>query len=129
MSLLRPTLGDLLDRHCIVSLKLLHGGAKGRMVSHFIDEFEDLSKALWGKDRVKEDLAQALANVHRQLWRAQDKLESFEKLDDVNVYDVAYTAFEIRKLNRERARLKKAIDKESGEFLGEEKIYPKRVPE
>lgn len=123
MSVLDPTTADLVDRQAILSLKLLHGYRLGLDTSHFEDEFKDIVDVLEGKTPPVSEV-EALHNVHRQLWKEQEKLEGFKKLDDVNVYQVAYCAFEIRKLNRERARLKEAIDKATGEWRGQEKVYP-----
>ena len=122
MSLLNPCCGEISDRLTILSLKILHGDAAGKDVTHFVNERNGLLTKLKGRELNGAwfDLVLQLGAVNAALWQRTDELrgylEEYERPGDM--YDWAsegQCGRAIMRLNDERARLVHAINVVSGD--------------
>jgi hypothetical protein len=122
MAFLNPSIGDLWDRALVLDLKIMHGWAQGKDVSHFRQELSDIQritiKSLGNKDLGK--ILRELRNVHERLWDATSL--QWEAKDDASPFFLAWLAKETRDLNRKRTELKEQIEKLFNEWKGQDKI-------
>lgn len=129
--LIDPGLGEICDRLTILSLKILHGGQRGKRVEHFTSEQTALLQQVRSRtlNAVWFDKVLELAAVNAALWQAEDQLRAYRqdaKVGAVGVEalweDAAICAFRIQELNDQRAGLIKAINQDVGDSNGEEKL-------
>lgn len=144
--LAHPTLGDILDRLTILSLKILHGRAAGKSVTHFEAEYAELFDWFWQRGPHQPGVfnhALQLAAVNAALWTAEDELRPWQKwwtetgpgspgsspgssvtrgFNSDTVYIIAGVALRIQQLNDQRADLVARINLLMGGVVGEEKL-------
>lgn len=113
MSLLHPTTGDLLDRLCVLALKL------GKS-PHFADEVEEIEKALANRE-IKGLHVIQLAMIHLHLWNLTEDQQAFIVGHETD-WKGAEILVSLRRCNEERYKLREEIDRESREFKGAEKV-------
>lgn len=109
MSLLHPTLGELLDRLTILDLKVEHAPER----QHFHQEREAIRDAILRRF-LNEDLLSALVVVNRRLWNCNEIIAVGEPTLDLGR--------KMWELNLERNRLIEAINMAAGEYVGPEKV-------
>lgn len=133
MSLLHPTLGDLIDRFSILTLKQRHSDAE-----HFRTEAIEIGKEVTARlARLSQltrkeigSLGAEVLNINTLLWDKTEEhyredwigLTSSAHTDEVRGYRACELLVELRDCNKERIRLKEEIDRLSGEFRGKEKV-------
>ena len=129
MSLLKPSLGDLIDRFSILTLKKRYSDSE-----HFREESIAVGTAVTERMKglsilLRKEIGALgidVLNVNTLLWKRTDEHYQTDwcSVDyDSQTSDRACKLLvEIMNLNKERIRLKEEIDKLSGEFLGREKI-------
>lgn len=127
MSLLNPTPGELIDRLSILDLKLYFGGAK-----HFNEEYKEVIAQLTYQlaTQVRSDeeryalvmLGGRLGIVNMLLWQATDEHKDFLPEGPKDLERGADLLIRLRKLNKERVRLREEIDKLLGAYAGPEKV-------
>lgn len=114
MSLLHPTLGEMIERFLLLRLKIRHGEILGKDIAHFEKEKTEIREALRKRDKwPREQLMQDLMQVQAQLWGL---------IERANNGDEHLRAAFVQKVNRRRIEIREQIDKEAGEFQGEEKL-------
>lgn len=131
MSLLKPTLGECLDRLSILELKVEHGGAK-----HHQEELDEITRLVFLKvldersaKRVAQ-LARELKIINQHLWNLTDDQRNFCLPPSWHAYEEAAARCEkgaqllidIREANNDRITIREKIDQLAGEFLGHEKV-------
>ena len=127
MSLLKPTLGDLIDRLAVVELKIEAIEAAGKSGgNHFRVERDGIRLALYPKCDIFRhanlpEVAQ-LAVAHREMWGLTDRMSRFLDVTPDNALEVGWIGLQLFKLNKRRAELKEAIDRAAGEYQGPEKL-------
>ena len=133
--LINPGVGELSDRLSILALKILIGGQDGKDVAHFQAE----SAAILVQLRTKElngkwfEGYTRLAAVNACLWHAEDDLRALRAPGangtpaSVPIPRAITLAFQIQTLNDQRAEAITAINKETGELLGSEKLTEKTI--
>jgi hypothetical protein len=116
--------GELFDRIGILELK------RSRLPAHRVLAIErQLAAARAERDRqfvpsvALSALADALAQVNRELWEIEDELRSCERLADFGD-DFIALARSVYSINDRRAALKRRIDELVGSELSEQKSYP-----
>lgn len=128
MTLLEPTIGEVLDRMAIVSLKLLHGGGE-----HFKAEHVGLTKRfheLWDVGHLTEEefstlqiALDQLVAVNTKLWDAtEEQTQAAQGRFEQSESDAACLLQRIHHLNKKRVRLREEIDKLLGQYKGPEKV-------
>jgi hypothetical protein len=117
-----------------LSLKLLYGHAAGKSVDHFARERDVLLSQIRARTLNGSWFEQvlALAAVNAALWQAEDALRTWrnepEGKGNIDNYDeaaqesIARLAFTIQDLNDQRADLVAAINTQTGERDGAEKL-------
>ncbi len=116
MRLLNPSPGELLDRRTILHLKIEAGRQRQLDVGHFREELESIEAALadWlrrnaGADRqAYEAAARELADVNRQLWRAEDEVRQLPRSERDRLAELAKW---IPELNDRRADLVQRVNR------------------
>ena len=114
MSLSAPTVGDVIDRLTILSLKILYGKQANRETTHWQQErIALLAKLRWCDSRMLD-----LAAVNAALWQAEDALRDLRPKEQPRppwdpVAEAQTLAFRIQALNDQRKELIAAIDKET----------------
>ena len=123
--------GELTDRLTILALKILYATEAGKPVDHFTTERNALLTMLRGRELNGSWFEQALnlAAVNAALWRAEDEIRDWRRqagdlgaLQKEAYLEVVLLAFQIQSLNDQRAALVAAINKLTGDHLGEEKL-------
>lgn len=121
MRLINFGTGEILDRLSILALKIQYGSEAGKEVKHFLDErnallakFEAPTNGRWLEHALE------LMVVNARLWQSEDELRDFRNLPAAS--GINALAFRIQDLNDRRAELIKAINKLTGDYLGEEKL-------
>lgn len=128
MRLVNLGAGEISDRLTILSLKVLHAGAAGQDTAHFLNERSALlaqirTRTLNGSwfDKVLE-----LAAINGALWQAENEIREWrapkQAYGPPDLDRIRQVAFSIQALNDQRAALIDAINQESGEHLGKEKV-------
>jgi len=126
VSLAKPTLGEILDRLTILSLKVLHGRQAGKAVGHFEEEQRVLATLECAKrpHGLSHLPLLDLAAVNAALWHAEDDLREYRiKVREFDEHAALAVAFRIQDLNDQRACLIQEINKASGEWQGAEKAH------
>ncbi len=131
MRLVNAGAGEFADRLTILALKLYHAVEQGKPTEHFRNEQVTLLTKLKGANGIAaylEDLLE-LGTVNGALWRAEDEIRDWRRqhqalqgLSNEANRDVALVAFRIQALNDRRAQLVAAINQQTGEHRGEEKL-------
>lgn len=131
MSLLKPSLGELLDRLSILELKIEHGGG-----AHHERELAEIRNCVFLRcldekpaKRVAK-LAKQLKAVNEKLWYLTDEQRNFCMPSSWAAYEEAAARCEkgaellidIREANSDRITIREKIDMLSGDFLGHEKV-------
>ena len=122
--------GEISDRLTILSLKVLFGTEMGKDVKHFTDERNALLTKLGARTLNGNWFEQviALGAINAALWHAEDDMrllrrrEAHDHEDESFYTDVCRVAFRIQALNDARAECVERINKDSGDFLGGEKL-------
>lgn len=125
MRLLNYGVGDACDRLTILSLKVLHGEAAGKDVSHFRNERNGLLTKVRSAGGSWLDELLQLGAVNAALWTATDDLRD-RSLDPREARRdhgwcsiVAALGLRIMELNDERARLVASINAQVGDGFEE----------
>ena len=126
MSLLQPTPGEVLDRLCIVRLKIVAYHMAGKNDVALVDEGCQLLSYLQGLQLSDSwpELASQLEDTNRALWKAEDEV----RIPNATVLQIASAVQNITKLNDLRCSLIRQIDKACGVESIEEKIYAQKEP-
>jgi hypothetical protein len=118
MSLIDPTLGDLLDRLSILRLKIAQAEALARPVPYFHAEqtaILDRLPAQW--QTTFEPALSRLFDVNELLWHETEALRAVSTVDNAVVH--ARLGLHILRLNDERATLIEVINTQAGEYRKE----------
>lgn len=108
MSLLKPTVGELIERQIVLRLKLAHT-SEGAFVQHFQRELNNIDDELRRRNvesTVPPALVELLQELHTQLWDLVQTDSSPQLL----------------KVNLRRHGVREEIDKFTGEYRGPEKV-------
>lgn len=131
MRLINFGAGEIVDRLTILSTKILYGSAARKETKHWLDERNVLLTMLRGRELNGSwfPLALDLAAVNAALWRAEDDLRGYRQDNEAGLADkaalwedAAKCAFRCQELNDRRAELIEQINRQTGEFLGQEKL-------
>lgn len=129
MRLVNFGIGEITDRLAILCLKILHGTAAGADTKHFVDEKNTLLAQIRSRTLNEKwfESALELVVVNAALWQAEDELRELRpKPQPLPPWDPVAAArdaaFRTQELNDQRAQLIDAINKETGEYLGLEKL-------
>lgn len=118
------SLGEVLDRKSILTLKLLNISDPGKL-ANIRREQESVEKCLRGLklDKIQLQITQ-LHEVNKGLWEVEDKLRAKESSQtfDGEFIELARSVY---KLNDRRYNLKREINLLSGSTIMEEKQYSK----
>lgn len=118
------SLGEVLDRKSILTLKLLNISDPGKL-ANIRREQESIEKCLRGLklDKIQLQITQ-LHEVNKSLWEVEDKLRAKESSQtfDGEFIELARSVY---KLNDRRYSLKREINLLSGSTIVEEKQYSK----
>jgi len=118
------SLGEVLDRKSILTLKLLNISDPGKL-ANIRREQESIEKCLRGLklDKIQLQITQ-LHEVNKSLWESGDKLRAKESSQtfDGEFIELARSVY---KLNDRRYSLKREINLLSGSTIVEEKQYSK----
>lgn len=119
MSLLRPTLGQMVDRLALLALKVGAAKAACKPAAHFEAEAEEVRRwcghhysTLWHGMPLSALWAD-LSLLHGAMWSLVARAEAG---------DETVSAVELHRLNSRRAEVREQIDRLSGEFAGREKV-------
>lgn len=121
MSLLHPTPGELCDRLSIVELKRAAYKRAKRPTAQLYHEAVELRRRVDELPLVCLEPMSGLRRVNQALWRAEDRVRAAAPGDKD---ELAFLAKHIARLNDERVRLVREIDRACG--CGqpvEEKVY------
>ena len=103
MSLINPSVGDLLDRFSILRLKIHHGTLAGKDVSHFERERSEILTQLPHGVNFEDPLVEQLSFVNECLWDLTDAMR--EAIGQRAVPLQARYGAIILRFNDKRARL------------------------
>ena len=130
--LINPGAGDLVDRLTILALKILHGQAAGKDVTHFVTERNALLVALRNRELNGSwfEHVLSLAAVNAALWQLTDEMRGYLGLETLKAPVIewepaARCGIGIMHLNDDRARLVRTINELSGDLpkdAGQEKL-------
>jgi hypothetical protein len=135
MKLINYGAGEIVDRLTILSLKLHYAEAAGKPAEHFKNEWTALVvklKAANGVAGYLESLLE-LSTINGRLWDAEDELRALRVTPEAKQAQWAgfgrtyaeqamAVAFRIQSLNDRRAELVAAINQQTGEAYGREKL-------
>lgn len=115
--LLAPTLGDYLDRWCVLELKILHAREAGHAPAtwaHFTREQALIRQHPGVEALLGTPAAQQLFAVNAAIWAHTDRLLAAQRVwpavSEAAVYEIADTGMQILSLNERRAALVQAIE-------------------
>jgi hypothetical protein len=122
--------GEISDRLTILSLKVLFGTEAGKDTAHFLTERNVLLKEIAARTLNGKWFEQVigLAAVNAALWHAEDDMrllrrtETARHTEEAFYQDVCRVAFRIQSLNDQRAECIERINRDSGDYLGTEKV-------
>jgi hypothetical protein len=125
MRLVNYGIGEISDRLSILALKILHcvGDAK-----HFRDERNALLVQIRAREATGKwfEHYNELAAVNAAIWYFEDELRQWRATKTVNGANgfepIVRLAFRLQELNDRRADLIVAINKDSGDHVGAEKV-------
>ncbi len=120
MSLLHPTVGDMVDRLIVLELKIAVGKEKGKPVAHFEAERTEIDRELDGR-MAPSLLSRELERLNAAIWAGIDEIMLTTVTPD-NSMRLALLAAYVQKWNAERVRCKGMIDMHFNQFQGEEKL-------
>ena len=127
MSLLKPTIGEMLDRKIILSMKMINGAIKGLDVKPWKEEYEALESAIKlqlindDKDTgIPIDLELELKSVNGILWQLEDEIRRYIKAG--NNFPICSAAIAIVTTNDKRMNIIKQINAVFGQ-QADEKVY------
>lgn len=136
MLLLRPSPGACVDRQTILRLKIENSARRGVDAMQFEEEDRALQLYLeqnWFSSSNRdwrgefEKHSSALLQVNRALWNLEDEIRCLQSLSvekrGEKIERIVSIAFEIPRLNDERARLVETINAMFG-LTAPEKLYP-----
>lgn len=113
MSLIDPSLGEFLDRLSILRLKIEHGEAEDKDVSHFRDEQQGILSRLRTVNLMTLPF-EKLADINQALWESTDALRIAIATHDEPLQ--ARFGRIILRLNDQRAELVRQINEAHGDF-------------
>lgn len=118
--------GEIADRLTILALKILHGGAAGKAIDHFVQERNALLTQIRSRELNSAwfEYVLELGAVNAALWQKEDTLRGYrtEKWGDLPHGEIVACAFRIQELNDRRAELVTLINTNTGDFVGAEKV-------
>lgn len=121
MPLIPVSTGELVDKLTILELKLRNLG--GEALAHAAREHQLLSGVFRElAERVPEDLHEQLRQVNTELWEVEDAIRACDRRGDFGPAFIEL-ARSVYLLNDRRAAIKRAINRDSGSALFEEKSY------
>ncbi|MGO9641763.1 MAG: hypothetical protein ACLP1Y_10720 [Candidatus Acidiferrales bacterium] len=129
MSVLQPTVGELVDRRTILELKILHGHKAGVDTAAWLAEQAEIEKHLSSRTarftveqrQLLSRLSGTLQSINASLWTAEDEVRA---LAESEVAPLAALAKRIAKLNDQRAQAVRELNRLAGEnSAGNEKVY------
>lgn len=119
MSLLRPSVGDLLDRLSILRLKIHHGGIAGKSIGHFEEERQAILHQLPPDVDFLDPVVEHLFFVNEALWELTDAMREAVQCKTADLQ--ARYGRVILRMNDKRAHLIRQIAQKYGDDR-EEKI-------
>jgi hypothetical protein len=124
LSLLKPTLGELVDRLTILDLKISNGSNCSKPVAHFVEEhslLQDYGLKTFGNNAPGKNYKR-LYTINATLWELEDKIRILFKTRPNELSTIVSVSKRIHHLNDERAKVIHELNV-SGGFKGEEKSY------
>ena len=114
MSILKPTLGQLVDRLALLYVKAGKAEEAGKPAAHFDEERIQVRVELErrGRQGYAKHFAE-LIQLHADMWPLVERADAG---------DESVSAVELHRLNRRRAEVREEIDKLYSEFAGPEKV-------
>jgi predicted nucleic acid-binding Zn-ribbon protein len=134
MSVLQPTVGELVDRRTILALKIHHGHKAGVDTAAWLAEQAEIEKHLSSRTaqftaeqrQLLSRLSGTLQSINASLWAAEDEVRA---LAESEVAPLAALAKRIARLNDQRAQAVRELNRLAGEnSAGNEKIYGAAKP-
>ena len=129
MSVLQPTVGELLDRQTILALKIHHGLKAGVDTGAWQAEQDEIAARLAARTtsfapeqrHLHARLAGTLGSINASLWAAEDEVRVTA---DSEIATLAGLAKRIASLNDQRAHAVRELNRLAGESsAGNEKVY------
>ncbi len=129
MSVLQPTVGELLDRQTILELKIRHGRAAGVDTGAWQTEQSEINERLSARTlpfaeeqrRLLARLTGTLESINASLWAAEDEVRAAAESE---IATLAGLAKRIANLNDQRAQAVRELNRLAGESVaGNEKVY------
>ena len=129
MSVLHPTVGELLDRQTILALKIRHGGKAGVDTEAWLAERSEIDTRLAartagfaaGQRQLLTRLAGTLESINASLWAAEDEVRAAAESE---IAALAVLAKRIASLNDQRVQAVRELNRLAGESsAGNEKVY------
>ncbi len=129
MSVLRPTVGELLDRRTILALKVHHGSRAGVDIHAWQVEQTEIAERLSTQTKnftaeqqqLLARITGTLASINASLWSAEDEVRAAAESE---IAALAALAKRIAHLNDQRAQAVRELNRLAGESsAGNEKVY------
>ena len=113
MSLINPSVGDLLDRLSILRLKIHHGSIAGRTVSHFEEERQEILQRLPAGLDLNDPSVEHLFFINEMLWELTDAMREAVEAKTAGLQ--ARYGRVILRCNDKRAQLIRQIAQQHGD--------------
>jgi hypothetical protein len=132
MSVLQPTVGELLDRQTILDLKIRHGNRAGVDTRAWQTEQAEIGARLLARTtafaveqrQLLARLTGTLESINASLWAAEDEVRTASESE---IATLAGLAKRIASLNDQRAQAVRELNRLAGESSeGNEKVYAAR---
>lgn len=127
----KPTPADLLDRLCVLRLKIVQARTLNEPHQHFLQEQDEVVLGLADytvKMPLPVSIATDLAQLHERLWRVLDEQKEWVQVWKAQadpspcMRDPRAVLADLWDLNQERYRLKHELEMRMGEYRGREKL-------
>ncbi len=134
MSVLHPTVGELLDRQTILALKIRHGRKAGVDTEAWLAERSEIDARLAARTagfaaeqrQLLARLTGTLESINASLWAAEDEVRAAPESE---IAALAVLAKRIASLNDQRAQAVRELNRLAGESsAGNEKVYSAEKP-
>ncbi len=127
MSLIDPTVGQLVDRRESLLLKIQMFDRRARKTDHLRAELAAIQARLGsvrdGKGPILEkEQRDRMEEIHARMWHHVSWLDATQIVTAQDALPIAQVALDLHALNRERWRLVDEIDKANGTYRGGEKL-------
>jgi predicted nuclease with TOPRIM domain len=113
--------GEIVDKLTIIEIKLERISDKAKLVN-LRNEYRELDEAVSSIISKKDPLYQELYKINCELWDIEDRIRDLERNKDFGD-DFIQTARAVYFTNDKRSDVKRAINKQTGSNLIEEKSY------